>query len=124
MTGKCTLAELIVRVRGAFAYWDLHAPDDFPVEDKMDLVKLVEQINRWINEICERSRDNNNRHLLRLCLKELGQSYEAHCSGDSERCDSLYCDAKRHFEESLSAKKKATTFVVAPDGQTQNLKKE
>jgi hypothetical protein len=112
---KMELAGMRTRVSEIFSAILVFCPD-FPPAAETSMAIKFRQLTEFIDAILERTRGEDAKQLLRICLDEIRQSLRYYEQGDQEMGRELIQRAEAHFNNMFSKKTIGHRFIVGESG--------
>lgn len=116
---RMTLRELKNRANEVFSSIIVFCPD-FPPEAQTSTQKKFDQLTKIVGAVLERTRNDDSKQWLRVCLQEIDQSRNHYEAGDRKQGRYVIQHAEEHFKDAISKKQTAPRFVVGESGATQD----
>lgn len=114
-----TLGEIKSETRDLFSYILIGCPD-FPSgtgsTTEKEFVKLID----FIDSLMERTKNEDAKQWLRVCLQEVRQSWKHYNSGNLKGGREIIQQAEEHFKNAFSKKPIEARFVVGESGAVQD----
>jgi hypothetical protein len=109
------LAEMRTRVSEIFSAILVFCPD-FPPAAETSMTIKFRQLTEFIDAILERTRGEDAKQWLRICLDEVRQSLRYYEQGDQKMGRELIQRAEEHFNNTFSKKAIGPRFIVGESG--------
>ena len=110
-----TLGEIKGEARDLFSYILLGCPD-FPATTGSTTAKEFEILISLVEATVERTKHDQGKQCLRICLQEIRQSQKNYEGGRLHEGAHAIQEAREHFNNAFSKKPIAARFVVGESG--------
>jgi len=111
-----TFSEIKSEARDMFSFILISCPDWHPLLKEMTTAKVFNDMIDLLMALLERTKTDEAKQWLRICLQEVRQSGKHYEEGDLKGGRKVIQQAEEHFENAFSKKPIVARFVAGDSG--------